>query len=232
MLDIHTHILPEMDDGSSAVEESLEMLRAEWSQGVRTVVLTPHFYPDKEAPGEFLSRRRIAVDRLAGAASGAAMPRLIPGAEIAFFRGISRSEGIEQMCIGETRAILVEMPFCEWNDHMLRELFCLREQRGLQPVIAHVERYLDFQPRGTVSELCESGMLLQANASFFLERSTARTALRMVRKQQIHLLGSDCHNMRSRKPNIGAAFARIEEKLGEGALDYLSYMQDLVLEVQ
>ena len=57
MIDLHTHILPKMDDGASSSDLSLEMLRMEAEQGVDTVVLTPHFYREKEDPSSFLQRR-------------------------------------------------------------------------------------------------------------------------------------------------------------------------------
>ena len=61
MTDLHTHILPGMDDGARTVKESLKMLRMERSQGVDTVVLTPHFYRDYETPEHFLQRREESV---------------------------------------------------------------------------------------------------------------------------------------------------------------------------
>ena len=64
MTDLHTHILPGVDDGAKAPEESLEMLRMERDQGVDTVVLTPHFYRDRERPEHFLKRRRAAGEAL------------------------------------------------------------------------------------------------------------------------------------------------------------------------
>ena len=89
MTDLHTHILPGMDDGAPDVETSLAMLREEARQGVDTVVLTPHFYRDRERPEHFLARRARAADRLNSAIQALpgeerrAMPRLILGAEVA-----------------------------------------------------------------------------------------------------------------------------------------------------
>ena len=62
MTDLHTHILPGMDDGAVSVETSLEMLRMERDQGVDAVVLTPHFYRDRERPEQFLARRRASAE--------------------------------------------------------------------------------------------------------------------------------------------------------------------------
>ena len=64
MIDLHTHILPRMDDGAKTVEEALQMLRAEAEQGVEAVALTPHYYRTKEQPTAFLTRRREAMDQL------------------------------------------------------------------------------------------------------------------------------------------------------------------------
>ena len=231
MLDFHTHILPGMDDGSASVDESCAMLKAEADQGIRKVVLTPHFYPDSDSPAGFLERRRASAKQLTDVLQDKKqLPQLMLGAETAFFRGISRMDDVQRLCIGDTNALLIEMPFAPWNERMLEELYKLREHRGVQPVLAHVERYLHMQPHGMVHELCAGGILLQANASFFLERGTSRLAMKMLKKQQIHLMGSDCHNMKTRKPNMGEALKRIADKLGEDALGYLAYMQDLVLE--
>lgn len=207
------------------------MLRLSRSQGVRKLVLTPHYYPNREAPEEFLARRYGSASRLKEVLRGEGkIPDLYLGAEVAFFHGISRVESMRRLCIEGTNVLLVEMPFCRWSRNMLDELVGLQERRGIQPVLAHVERYLRHQELGMVRELCANGVMLQANASFFLEKGFSWFAMRMLRHEQIHLLGSDCHNMRTRQPNLGPAVERIREKLGDGILDYLKHMQEQVLE--
>ena len=67
MTDLHTHILPGMDDGAESVEMSLDMLRMERDQGVDAVVLTPHFYRDRERPEHFQKRRWAAAEALRNA---------------------------------------------------------------------------------------------------------------------------------------------------------------------
>ena len=71
MLDVHTHILPGMDDGSKNIRQSLAMLHRERKQGVSDVILTPHFYASQESPQKFLHRRAEAVSVLAEAAGAA-----------------------------------------------------------------------------------------------------------------------------------------------------------------
>ena len=231
LLDFHTHILPRMDDGSSGTEESLKMLEAEAQQGVDTVVLTPHFYASRETPERFIARRAQAFETLSGAAAGrAGLPRLLCGAEVAYYDGLSRSEQLGALCIQDTGVMLVEMPFCQWNPRMFGELAELRNQRGIQPVVAHVERYLDFQPVNVVEKLCEQGLCVQVNASFFTRWQTSRTAMRLLDERLIHFVGTDCHDMKKRSPNMERAAEKIGRQLGADALDYLQHMKHWFLE--
>lgn len=230
MLDMHTHILPGIDDGSSGVRESMEMIRLSVKQGIDSIAMTPHYYPDRESPKHFLKRRESAVQALIRAAREAdGMPDMYFGAEVGFFSGISRTDELESLCIGRTGLILIEMPFDRWNQRMIAEITEIREQRGLRPVLAHVERYLEMQPSGTVEELCGQGILLQVNASFFLKRGSALKARHMLKKRQIHLLGSDCHNLKSRPPNLGKALERILSWSGGNDIKYLAEMKEFAL---
>lgn len=231
MLDLHTHILPGFDDGSKNVRQSLAMLAREAKQGVDRVVLTPHFYALRESPGAFIKRRAEALRQLEAEASRwKKLPRRYTGAEVAYFSGISRIEDVEQLCIGNTRTMLVEMPFCRWNPRVLEELEYLKECRGIRPVIAHVERYMRYQPMGTVRRLCESGFWIQANTSFFLEWQTSWLAMRMLKNREIHFIGTDCHDTKRRPPNFGEAITEIDRRLGKDALRYLRYMESRLLE--
>ena len=231
MLDLHTHILPNVDDGSKSVEMSIAMLREEARQGTEDIVLTPHFYAHRHSPERFLSRRERAMEKLNEAIGDeGGLPRLHPGAEVAYFDGISRVDGIDRLCIADTRCMLVEMPFCKWNRHILDDVFQLKHYLGIQPILAHVERYMRFQPSGMVDELSEGGLLIQANASFFTRWPASVKAMHMLKKRCIHFIGSDCHDLENRPVNLSAAVDNIEKKLGEPAVKYLRHMGRLLLE--
>lgn len=230
MTDFHTHILPRTDDGSQSLEMSLAMLKLEAEQGIRRVVATPHFYPHRDSPERFLERRCRAEETLREAmADCPGLPELELGAEVAYFPGISESDRIARLTMGGGRYILLELPGGTWTDSVYRELENLWRKQGLIPIIAHVDRYVrPLATRGIPERLEELPVLVQANASFFLRGSTRRLALRMLRKGQIHLLGSDCHNMDSRKPNLGAAVQRIRNELGNRAVAQIgSYADDV-----
>lgn len=229
--DFHSHILPGMDDGSRNVEESIALLELEAAQGVRHVVLTPHFYPHNEAPDTFLRRRDKAETMLRTAIGERTdLPDLTIGAEVAYYLGMSQSEDLPLLTLRGTNCILIEMPPAPWPKSVWRELRAIREERGLIPIIAHVDRYIrPFRTYGIPKRLLEEGLLVQANANFFLYRDTERMALRMLKAGMIHVLGSDCHGMDVRRPNLQAAVVRIQQKLGREALCRISDIEHSIL---
>ena len=229
--DFHSHILPGIDDGSKSVEESITMLRMEAEQGIDCVVATPHFYADYDSPQRFLDRRARALERLQEAREqNPGLPEIKIGAEVYFYSGISDSDAIAELTIAKKRCILIEMPFGKWTDSMYRELEGIYTKQGLTPVIAHVDRYIGpFRTFGIPERLAELPVIVQANAEFFLRRSTSAMALRMLRDGKIHLLGSDAHNLRDRKPNLGEALDLIEKRLGTAPLEQMHALAGDVL---
>lgn len=221
--DFHSHILPGVDDGSAGVEESLQMLRLEAQHGVQHVVATPHFYPRYDTPERFFARRDRALEQLQEAmAKEEGLPRIVLGAEVYFFPGMSESDVLSQLTIDGGRHILVEMPFGHWTPEMYRELENIRSRRGLIPIVAHVDRYIrPFHTQGILQRLAQLPVLVQANTEFFLNRSTASMAMRMLKGDSIHFLGTDCHNLTSRKPNMDLALQKIQKKLGQPVMDRL-----------
>lgn len=219
--DFHSHILPGMDDGSKSVEESLEMLRLLGAQGITHVIATPHFYPSYDSPQSFLERRNRAEEALRQAmADRADLPRVTVGAEVYYFRGISESEALSHLTFQGKRCILIEAPDSPWREEFYRELEAVWTKRGLVPIVAHIDRYIaPFRTHGIPERLAELPVLVQANASFFRNGYTAALAMKLLKRDQIHLLGSDCHDLIRRPPDLGAAVEKIRKKLGPEILE-------------
>ena len=231
VVDFHSHLLPLVDDGSKSIDESIALLRMEAEQGIRRVVATPHFYPQHDSPDRFLKRREMAERELRDAMrEHAGLPELSIGAEVYYYRGISDSDAISELTIDNKRCILIEMPGSPWTDVMYRELEALYVKRGLIPIIAHLDRYIGrFRTFGIPKRLAELPVMVQANADFFLDRATSSMAMRMLSHGGIHLLGSDCHNLDTRKPNLGEAVDRIRKRLGDDALMRINACEQDVL---
>ena len=222
MIDWHTHILPGMDDGSRDVAESISLIKMQVSQGIDTVVATPHFYANDETINSFLDRRKKSLELLKSELPDTS-PKILLGAEVRYYQGISRMADLNALRIEDSKLILLEMPMSTWTEYMIRELIEMSGRGEVKIVLAHVDRYLNFQKTGIWDRIFKSGILIQANASFFNDFSSKRKALALLRKGNIHFVGSDCHNIASRPPQIGKAFDIIKKKFGK---DYLQQMNE------
>lgn len=232
VVDFHTHILPGMDDGSKSSEESLSLLRMESEQKIQRVILTPHFYADKESLPHFLERRDRSVQRLKGAAEGVeGLPELSVGAEVRMFEGIGNAEFLPELVISGTKCILLEMPMPPWSEGLLKELDRIRYKRNLVPVMAHIDRYITpFRTGGIPETFAKLPVLVQASGSFFINRRTRNLALKLLRENKIHLLGSDCHNLDVRVPNLQEAVKIIESKMGTSRILEMNSLESRLLD--
>ena len=230
MIDFHSHILPGIDDGSKDTDESLAMLKMLWEQGIDTVIATAHFHPEEESVKEFIDRRQDSYNKLSPLLEPD-LPVILLGAEVMYYDGISSLSDLELLCIGNTGLLLLEMPMCKWSEYAMKELNALSSAKGYTVILAHIERYLKFQPSSVWQKLSQLGLLMQVNASFFNSAITKRKALSMLIKGNINVLGSDSHNITTRPPNLGSAFDVIRKKLGDEFLkDLTDYHRNLILE--
>lgn len=213
MVDFHSHILPGVDDGSKSVEESLALIDMLYRQGVDTVAATPHFYADNESVDSFLKRREDAFLSIVPHLSKDS-PTVLLGAEVSYYEGVSRLNGLERLRIGDSKLLLMEMPCARWSNSAVKELLMLSSNPAISLVIAHGERYLKLQSDETVNLLLQNDVLIQTNASMYLSFFDRKAAIKGLKNGVYHLLGSDCHNTSTRPPRIGEAFEHIQNKLG------------------
>ncbi len=216
MTDFHSHILPSIDDGSQSVQESIDLLKEEKKQGVSLVAATPHFnLRENSSVEEFLQKREKAYKNLKKELTGD-LPKILLGAEVEYFYGISGLENLKLLCLQNTELLLLEMPFEPWSKMVVNEVKVLAKRTGIIPVLAHIDRYLRFQSADTLKQLLMSGVIFQANAEAFLGFFTRGRMLKMLEHRQIGFLGSDCHNMKFRPPRLGQAVELISKKHNHG----------------
>lgn len=220
--DIHSHILPQVDDGSASVEESCQLFDVLIRQGVSVVAATPHFYADKDNPIAFMQRRNNSVSLLQEQLHPGL--KILLGAEVYYYTGISQTDVLPEFAIESTNLLLIEMPFTAWNQNMIQEVLFIQKYRKLQVVLAHIERYPIRKYKEYFEEMYQNGVLFQVNAGSFTNRKTKRTVLKLLKMQKIHFIGSDCHNMKSRMPKLDEAYSEINKKLG---LAYLLWLRNV-----
>ena len=204
-----------MDDGSRNVAESVNLLKMLKNQHVHTVVATPHFYANAESKETFLQRRTQCYNKLMEEiASEPDMPRILLGAEVKYYPGISARNDLRDLCIEGTHLLLLEMPFSEWTEYTVRELSVLACSKGIVLALAHIERYYPLQKANVWSKLRDNGILMQVNASFFASVFTKRKALHLLNDGFVHMIGSDCHGITFRPPMMSQAYDIIHKKFG------------------
>jgi len=222
IIDWHSHILPNIDDGSSSIEESISLLKMLAEQGVGKVIATPHFIADNVSVSNFIKKRNDSYNKLKAVCSED-LPEIVLGAEVEYYPGISRLSELKELCVEKSRIMLLEMPISSWTEYTVKELIEISTAKNIILVLAHIERYLKLQSSKTMERLMKSGILMQVNASYFVETCTKRKALSLLKNGNMHFLGSDCHNIASRPPNLGRAYEIIKNKFGE---DFVHQMNE------
>lgn len=215
IVDFHTHLLPDMDDGSDGVETSAGMLASLAEQGVTVVCATSHYYAWRESVDSFVNRRAQAAERLTPVLPPQ-IQRLILGAEAAYFPRISESRHLDSLCLQGTHTLLVEMPFADWNQRQVEEIIALVLDRDYRVVLVHPERFLFSKGNlKSLEKLAELPLSFQINTDALLHWNSRKMALSLLEMTGAPLLGTDCHNLHTRAPHMEKARSVVRAKLGE-----------------
>lgn len=216
MIDIHTHILPGVDDGFQTENESLKMLESMASQGIKGVVLTPHQALKR---GYFHSKETLEVyfDQFKQTVKEA-------GINIALYLGAEVDD------VADLFEVLKDTPSLNGSNHVLidfgmsqanlKEVCYELRIRGYVPIVAHVERLSDFKLE-TILALKAEGALLQVNAKHLIKKGSkvaVKQAAFLLKKGLIDVVGSDAHHIDS-AADMQNAYALVEKKQGKAAAD-------------
>ncbi|MGN1061769.1 MAG: CpsB/CapC family capsule biosynthesis tyrosine phosphatase [Candidatus Scatosoma sp.] len=228
MTDLHTHILPRIDDGSQDRETSAGMLQMLRAQGVNSVVLTPHYYGRVHSPREFLRKRKTSYDEIKDCFPQGMSVRL--GAEVHFSDTMASNEQSALLCIEGTRYMLLELPFIkEWGSLLFEKLRYFIDTSDRVPIIAHFCRYPQIRKNPEIlSELYSMGCLLQADAAAFVHPKDRRLVYAAMKHNLVHCIGSDCHNLFDRSPDYKAA---IDDAKNEGYGDEIERIQETMRDI-
>lgn len=217
MTDFHTHILPGIDDGSQNVETSVQMLALAKEQGIDTVVATPHFNIEYESIEHFEHKRARAAEALKNAVKGTELEKmkLLLGAEVALAPELSGKESLDRLCVEGTNCILLELPMNDWTSWVYNEVYAVTAMNYI-PVLAHIERYTEIQANvKKINILEEMDLCFQINSGSFFQFKYKKIINRFIKSGKAIVLGSDTHNMTTRKNDMGSAVSRIEKKYGK-----------------
>lgn len=213
MVDIHTHILPGIDDGARDLQEALALLAMEQATGVSRIFLTPHYNPEKTAPEAFLSAREDAWLRLTAALDPQTAPQLRLGAEVRFCPPLLDMD-LKPLTLGGSDYLLLELAgqSCPPYLPQVTEQFL---QKGIVPVFAHVERYAFFrQNPSLLKRLTALGALAQISAGALFDRQDQRFSQACLQHNLAQVVASDAHRTTGRKPCMDL-LRRLSEEVQE-----------------
>lgn len=224
MIDIHSHILPEIDDGAKDADTSGAMLRMAAADGITHIIATPHSLPGEYAV-EF-SRVKENVDRLNEYAGKENLDvKVYAGTEWSIGSGISGriKEGFGCR-LAESRYVLVELPM--WQDpEYYKSSFYELMIDGYVPILAHPERYASLHEKPDLLErMISKGMLMQVNATSITGsegRQIKRFVNKMIQRGQAHFVASDAHGTIRRPPVMSGAYRIVKRRFGRDTADAL-----------
>ena len=219
MIDLHCHVLPGIDDGPDTLDDSLELCRAAYAAGTRTILATPHVSWDWPGVTSQVIAQGTATVNDALRAEGIDL-EVRPGAEIAMTRaGDLPDEELVALRLGGGPYLLVECPYSPASAGFDGILHALSE-RGHRIVLAHPERCPAFhRDPAQLEAFIEAGMLTSLTAGAFVGRfgrDVERFARRMLEHGLVHDIASDGHGAGMRRPpSIGPELE--EAGFGESA---------------
>ena len=227
MIDLHTHVLPGMDDGAADVNEAIQMLKDSYAQGVTLCAATPHCkLRSEESITEFLNKRDEAYRSLCEAMDCNDVPEIVLGAEVYVDNDISKYEDISRLCIEGTCFLLVELPHSASGAEYSEWLYNLN-RRGIVPVVAHISRYDNY--RELVSDFSGVELVYQINNSRTQDIKGRRFIKKLMTTGYMIIMASDMHNMDLRACDMKKSYEIMRKKMPEYADDLFTNNANLII---
>ena len=198
LTDMHSHILPTLDDGSKNIEESIELIKGFIDLGYKKLITTPHimqdYYPNT------VTAIREKRDNLEEELLKRSLPIKIEAAAEYYLDEYlleTVNSGGDLLLIGG-QYILFEMSFMSESPYLKEFIFTMKS-KGITPILAHVERYTYYiNEMKMIEDILERGALIQMNINSLLglySKPVKKVAEKLIDAKFVHFLGSDCHNI-------------------------------------
>ena len=214
-IDLHTHILPGIDDGAESTDEALRMAGIAYEEGIRLIIATPHYGIMNPGFSRFKAEEVFEHTRSAIKAKYPDMGFGM-GNEI-FYTGPAMIDHLAKgaaLTIAGTDYVLVEFSPADPLKKMEAGIRDLRLS-GFRPILAHAERYEDlYKDLGAVEDIIDAGAIIQINSRSLtrgrLDKRT-RWVRQLIKEDMVHLISSDCHNDTTRAPIMAEAAKKLRE---------------------
>lgn len=213
IVDIHSHIIPGIDDGSKNMEMTLEMLRKAEKEGTKKIIATPHYLFEYGEATIMVVKNHVKEINAVLECEKIDV-KVYSGQEVYFTEKIIEDymEG-NIGTLNDSRYMLIEFPMNKFHENIFDILYEL-QVRDIIPIIAHPERYKTFIEKPTlINEFINQGYLFQVNAGSIegkFGQNVKKTADIFLDKNIYNFIGSDAHNITSRKTGLKNAVALLK----------------------
>ena len=221
LFDMHCHIVPLVDDGAKSVKEAFAMLQMEYEQGVRKIIVTPHFRREMfETSPEIVKKHFLVLRRLAEKI----------GPDLKVFLGCEFHANVEMLeylhadrvySMAGSRYVLTEFSASTEEKYIRDRIYELLSS-GYKPIVAHIERYKCMKDIELVEYLVNKGAYMQVNADSVIGKNghgVKKYCGKLLEDELVQFIGSDCHGSKRRVTRIGDAYAYVSKKFGCQAAD-------------
>ena len=219
MIDIHTHILPGIDDGSKDSATSVRMMEMMIEQKVELIAATPHYYCLDATPAQHRAKAELALSVFKSAweaahPDGSKLPEMRVGAEIYLANSLESVDDPDLLKISGTDLLLFEMPFSGYHDWIPRLTNRVAGRAGGRPLFAHIDRYLDIYGRRMTDELeAVPRAAFQFNSDSFDDKDALKYMYSLIKRGYTIFWGSDCHGAHHRRPDLGEKLPDLRKKI-------------------
>ncbi|UJS17800.1 MAG: hypothetical protein L3J17_01770 [Candidatus Jettenia sp.] len=219
MIDIHTHILPMIDDGPATIQESIEMCRIAVNDGIKKIIATPHVQSKVDNEDTIFEK----IDILNKVLKQEGLDLVIfPGAELHLNDQLLHADVLKESRMltlnGNKKYILLEFSF-QWVPPEAEQVIFALKAMGFTPILPHLERNFRVQNNpGILIRFVESGAILQVTAQSIVGnfgRASKKCVLWMLRNSLVHVIASDAHSPIGRPPVLSHALKVVSAMLGE-----------------
>ncbi len=216
-VDMHCHVLPEVDDGAQSLEETRKMLQTAYDEGIRYIIATPHYHPRRGRKPPHILRRQLRLVR-SEAEKISGRLRIYLGNEIYFGQDIpDLLDEEEVLTMNRTRYVLVEFSTADSFEHICQGIRQL-QMRGYNVILAHIERYqcMLAEP-DRAGYLAEMGVKIQINADSITGecgRRVRKYVRQLMEQDLVFCTGTDAHRPKIRPPHMKKAAEYVAAKYG------------------
>ena len=217
-IDIHSHILPALDDGAKDLKKTREMFQIAYDEGIRGIIATPHFFASRKSASVEKIKNTIELVKNAMEDWGFYI-NIYSGNEIYYRSEVAELLEEGKICtLADSQYVLVEFdPMTEYS--YLRDGILKLDSYGYIPILAHAERYeCLFQKKERLQRVKDHGGLIQVNAASFqggMFDEMAKRAKYIMKNDLLDFVGTDAHSTGKRKPAMKDTASYLCKKLGK-----------------